>query len=58
MFDWDVADIDQVAADKLILIEVRRALDELERKLLGLTVFRPWATKPDVTELERNDRER
>lgn len=34
MFDWDVADIDQVAADKLILIEVRRALDELERKLL------------------------
>jgi len=34
IFDWDVPDIDRVAADKLILTEVRRALDELEHKLL------------------------
>jgi hypothetical protein len=35
IFDWDVPDIDQAAADKLILTEVRRAVDALERKLLG-----------------------
>ena len=35
IFDWDVPDIDQRAADKLILIEVRKALDALEQKLLG-----------------------
>jgi hypothetical protein len=35
IFDWDVPDIDQVAADKLILSEVRRALEELEHRLLG-----------------------
>lgn len=35
IFDWDVPDIDQGAADKLILAEVRRAVDALERKLLG-----------------------
>ncbi len=35
IFDWDVPDIDQAAADKLIVTEVRKALDELERKLLG-----------------------
>ena len=35
IFDWDVPDIDQAAADKLILMEVRRALNELEHKLLG-----------------------
>ncbi len=35
IFDWDVPDIDQAAADKLILTEVRRALDALEPKLLG-----------------------
>ena len=35
IFDWDVPDIDQAVADKLILIEVRKALDELEQKLLG-----------------------
>jgi hypothetical protein len=34
IFDWDVADIDQTVADKLILGEVRKALDELEQKLL------------------------
>jgi hypothetical protein len=36
IFDWDVPDIDQAAADKLILTEVRKALDEIERKLFGL----------------------
>jgi hypothetical protein len=35
IFDWDVPDIDQTVADKLILTEVRRVIDELERKLLG-----------------------
>ncbi len=35
IFDWDVPDIDQAAADKLILSEVRKALGELEHKLLG-----------------------
>jgi hypothetical protein len=35
IFDWDVPDIDQAAADKLILMEVRGALNELEHKLLG-----------------------
>ena len=35
IFDWDVPDIDQAAADKLILSEVRRALDEDEKKLLA-----------------------
>jgi hypothetical protein len=35
IFDWDVPDIDQAAADRLILAEIRKALDELERKLFG-----------------------
>ncbi len=35
IFDWDVPDIDQPAADRLILTEVRKALNELEQKLLG-----------------------
>jgi len=35
VFDWDVPDVDQTVADKLILMEVRKALDELEHKLLG-----------------------
>ena len=35
IFDWDVPDIDQAAADRLILLEVHKALDELEKKLLG-----------------------
>jgi hypothetical protein len=33
IFDWDVPDIDQAAADKLILTEVRKALDAIEQKL-------------------------
>jgi hypothetical protein len=35
IFDWDVPDIDQTAADKLILAEIRKALDALEQKLMG-----------------------
>lgn len=35
IFDWDVPDIDQTAADRLILTEVRKALNMLEQKLLG-----------------------
>jgi len=35
IFDWDVPDIDQAAADRLILLEVRTALTELEQELLG-----------------------
>ena len=35
IFDWDVPDIDQSAADRLILSEVAKALGELEQKLLG-----------------------
>ena len=35
IFDWDVPDIDQAVADRLILGEVRNALNEVERKLLG-----------------------
>ena len=35
IFDWNVLDIDQTVADKLILGEVRKALDEIEKKLLG-----------------------
>jgi hypothetical protein len=35
IFDWDVPDIDQTAADKLILSEVAKALGEFEQKLLA-----------------------
>jgi hypothetical protein len=35
IFDWDVPDIDQTIADKLIFMEVRKAIGEIERKLLG-----------------------
>jgi hypothetical protein len=34
IFDWDVPDIDQAAADKLIIEEMRKALNELEREFL------------------------
>ncbi len=33
IFDWDVPDIDQTVADKLILAEVRKALDGIEKQL-------------------------
>jgi hypothetical protein len=35
IFDWNVPEIDQVLADKLILAEVRKGLDEIETKLVG-----------------------
>jgi hypothetical protein len=35
IFDWDVPEIDQNIADKLILVEMRKALDAIEKELLG-----------------------
>ncbi|VFU16726.1 hypothetical protein [Methylocella tundrae] len=35
IFDWDVPDVDQNAADKLILDAMRKALDDVEKNLLG-----------------------
>jgi hypothetical protein len=32
IFDWDIAEIDQGLADTLILTELRKALDELEKQ--------------------------
>ena len=34
IFDWDVPDIDQNAANKLILAEMRHALEAIETELL------------------------
>lgn len=35
IFDWDVPEIDQGAADKLILEEMRKALDDIKKELMG-----------------------
>ncbi len=35
IFDWDVPEIDQAEADRLILREIGEALDEIKKKLLG-----------------------
>jgi hypothetical protein len=35
IFDWDVPDIDQSRADQLILMEIRKALDDIEKGLRG-----------------------
>ncbi len=35
IFGWDVPEIDQRFADKLILAEVRKVLDAIEKALLG-----------------------
>ncbi|MBE0619074.1 MAG: hypothetical protein IH605_00625 [Burkholderiales bacterium] len=35
VFDWDVPEIDQKVADKLILAEMRKALDQIEKDLLA-----------------------
>ena len=35
IFDWDVPDIDQALADKLIVVAMRKALDDVEKELLG-----------------------
>jgi len=34
IFAWDVPDIDEKFVDKLILMEVRKALDHIEKELL------------------------
>lgn len=34
IFDWDVPDINQGYADKLILVEIGQALDSIEKELL------------------------
>lgn len=33
IFDWDVPDIDQAEADRLILLEMRKALGELDANI-------------------------
>ena len=33
IFDWDVPDVDQALADRLILSEIRQALVEIEQRL-------------------------
>jgi hypothetical protein len=35
IFGWDIPDIDQNAADKLILAAIRKELDDIEKQLLG-----------------------
>jgi len=35
IFGWDIPDIDQKAADKLILAAIRNELDNIEKQLLG-----------------------
>ena len=35
IFDWDVPEIDQNLADKLILEGIRKALDDIEKELMG-----------------------
>jgi hypothetical protein len=35
IFDWDVPEIDQAVADRLILTEVRKALDNIQADLMS-----------------------
>jgi hypothetical protein len=35
IFEWDVPEVDQAYADKLILAEIRSALENVEKNLLG-----------------------
>jgi len=35
IFGWDIPDIDQNAADRIILAAIRKELDNIEKKLLG-----------------------
>jgi hypothetical protein len=35
IFDWDIPEVDQNAADKLILAAIRKALLDIEKELLG-----------------------
>ncbi len=34
MLNWDVPEINQIAADKLIPLEMRKALDDIEKDLM------------------------
>jgi len=34
IFDWDIPEINQVMADKLILMAIRKSLDDIEKDLL------------------------
>ncbi len=35
IFDWDIPEINQSAADKLIVMAMRKALDDIENEGLG-----------------------
>ncbi len=35
IFDWDIPEIDQALANKLILQEIRKALDAIEKEMAG-----------------------
>jgi len=35
IFDWEVPDIDQTVADKIILDELRKALDKIQNSILA-----------------------
>lgn len=35
IFDWNIPEINQNAADKLILAAIRNALEDIEKELLG-----------------------
>ncbi|MCX7192601.1 MAG: hypothetical protein NTY60_03110 [Proteobacteria bacterium] len=35
IFDWDIPEIDQLAADKLILLAMHKALDDITTRLAG-----------------------
>ena len=35
IFDWDIPEVNQKAADKLILAAIRKSLDDIENELLG-----------------------
>jgi len=35
IFGWDIPDIDQKSADKLILSAIRKELDNIEKQLMG-----------------------
>lgn len=35
IFDWNIPEINQNAADKLILAAIRKALNDIEKELLG-----------------------
>jgi hypothetical protein len=35
IFDWDIPEIDQNLADSLILVAIRKGLEDVEKNLLG-----------------------